>query len=135
MVCTSVQSNFTSYADLLAKYQPRSIANEEEYNRVIVIIEDLVDQEDLTEEQETLLELLTELADSYENTYHPIPEAEPKDVLAYLMEANKVKQSDLVGEIGSKGVVSEIINGKRAISKKQAKLLGEKFGVSPSLFI
>jgi HTH-type transcriptional regulator / antitoxin HigA len=41
----------------------------------------------------------------------------------------------LVGVIGSSGVVSEVINGKRSISKAQAKALGEYFKVSPSLFI
>jgi HTH-type transcriptional regulator / antitoxin HigA len=40
-----------------------------------------------------------------------------------------------VGIIGSKGVVSEVVNGKRSISKAQAKALGEFFNVSPLLFI
>ena len=51
------------------------------------------------------------------------------------MEASSTRQSDLVGVIGSSGVVSEIVNGKRAISKAQAKALGEYYKVSPSLFI
>jgi HTH-type transcriptional regulator / antitoxin HigA len=51
------------------------------------------------------------------------------------MEARNIKQEELVGVIGSRGVVSEIVNGKRSISKAQAKVLGELFHVSPSLFI
>jgi HTH-type transcriptional regulator / antitoxin HigA len=51
------------------------------------------------------------------------------------MAASETKQVDLVGIIGSKGVVSEVVNGSRAISKAQAKKLGELFKVSPSLFI
>jgi HTH-type transcriptional regulator/antitoxin HigA len=51
------------------------------------------------------------------------------------MEEDQVKQADLVEKIGSKGVVSEILNGKRAISKSQAKALAEIFNVSSSLFI
>jgi HTH-type transcriptional regulator / antitoxin HigA len=51
------------------------------------------------------------------------------------MEAQGLKQIDLVKVIGSKGGVSEIVNGKRAISKSQAKALGEFFNVSPALFI
>lgn len=53
----------------------------------------------------------------------------------HLMEENKIKQADLVGKVGSSGVVSEIINGKRGISKAQAKALGKIFHVSPSVFI
>jgi antitoxin component HigA of HigAB toxin-antitoxin module len=45
--------------------------------------------------------------------------------------------ADIVNLIysGSSGVVSEVVNGKRAISKAQAKALGDYFKISPSLFI
>jgi HTH-type transcriptional regulator/antitoxin HigA len=51
------------------------------------------------------------------------------------MEENRLKQTDLVGIVGSRGVVSEVVNGKRTISKSQTKSLGEFFHVDPSLFI
>ena len=50
-------------------------------------------------------------------------------------EVRELKQADLVGVIGSKGVVSEVVHGKRAISKAQAKALGKFFNVNPSVFI
>ena len=59
----------------------------------------------------------------------------PRDVLLHLIEVREIKQVELVGIIGSKGVVSEVVNGKRAISKAQAKVLGEFFNVNPSVFI
>lgn len=71
----------------------------------------------------------------YEAKYYQIPEATPRDVLLHLMEVRKLKQADLVGVIGSKKVVSEVVNGKRAISKAQTKALGEFFNVNPSVFI
>jgi HTH-type transcriptional regulator/antitoxin HigA len=76
----------------------------------------------------TLLEL-------YESEHYPIPESKPHEVLQHMMAASGMRQADLVGIIGSSGVVSEIVNGKRAISKAQAKVLGERFKVSPSLFL
>jgi HTH-type transcriptional regulator / antitoxin HigA len=52
------------------------------------------------------------------------------------MEARDMKQVDLVGILSpSKGLVSSIVNGKRSISKTQAKKLGELFNISPSVFI
>ena len=51
------------------------------------------------------------------------------------MESSGTRQSDLIGVIGSSGVVSEVVNGKRSISKAQSKALGEYFKVSSSLFI
>ena len=51
------------------------------------------------------------------------------------MDSSSIKQADLVGVIGSSEVVSEVVNGKRAMSKTQAKALGDYFKVSSSLFI
>ncbi|WP_414619404.1 helix-turn-helix domain-containing protein [Calothrix sp. CCY 0018] len=51
------------------------------------------------------------------------------------MEQKDIKQSDLVGVIGSKGVVSEVVNSKREISKSQAKALGDFFNVDAGLFV
>ena len=62
-------------------------------------------------------------------------EAAPDEILRHIMEASGTRQADLVGIIGSSGVVSEVVNSKRAISKAQAKILAERFKVSPSLFI
>jgi HTH-type transcriptional regulator / antitoxin HigA len=59
----------------------------------------------------------------------------PHELLQHLMESNGTRQADLVGLIGSREVVSEVVNGKRAISKSQAKALGAFFSVSPGLFI
>ena len=51
------------------------------------------------------------------------------------MEQNDLRQADMVPIFESRGRVSEVVNGKRAISKDQAKALGEFFKVSPELFI
>jgi HTH-type transcriptional regulator / antitoxin HigA len=59
----------------------------------------------------------------------------PHELLQHSMESNGTSQADLVGLIGSREVVSEVVNGKRAISKSQAKALSEFFNVSPGLFI
>jgi HTH-type transcriptional regulator / antitoxin HigA len=59
----------------------------------------------------------------------------PHEILQQLMESSGMRQVDLVGIIGSSGVVSEVVQGKRSISKAQAKALGDWFKVSPSLFI
>lgn len=75
------------------------------------------------------------LIEQYETENYPLETAKPYEILQHLMESSGTKQADLVGIIGSSGVVSEVVNGKRNISKSQAKALGEYFKVSPSLFI
>ncbi|MFB2980712.1 type II toxin-antitoxin system HigA family antitoxin [Microseira sp. BLCC-F43] len=125
-----------TYGSLLAAYQPKAIASEDEYNRVLESIENLMARgEELSPEENSLLELLSILVETYEDSQFPEEASSPQAVLLHLMEARGLKQVDLVEIIGSKGVVSEIVNGKRSISKAQAKALGEFFNLSPALFI
>ena len=89
----------------------------------------------LSVEEKRLLALLSRLIEDYEDRTFPIPDSLPHRTLQFLMKQNDLRQADLVVIIGSRGRVSEVVNGKRAISKTQAKALGEFFKVSPELFI
>ena len=127
--------NPTTYGELLAQHQPKVISSETEYDEAIALAEKLEFGEELTPEKESFLDLLTVLISNYEDEHFPVPEGEPIEVLRHLMDAQDLKQEDLVGVIGSRGVVSEVVNGKRAISKAQAKALAEYFSVDVSIFI
>ncbi len=123
------------YGFLLSQYQPRPIQSESDYENAVAVIEELMEK-GRDPEETTLLNLLCALVEDYEETQLAGEDlTSPLEVLQHLMESNRLKQADLVGIIGSKGVVSEILNGKRSISKAQAKALGELFHVSPALFI
>jgi HTH-type transcriptional regulator/antitoxin HigA len=74
------------------------------------------------------------LIEKYEEEHHPMPGASGVEALKYLMEEQGMKKVDL-DEIGSQGVVSEILNGKRELNVRQIKILAEKFSVSPEVFI
>jgi len=82
----------------------------------------------------SLMETIGLLIEKYEEEKHQISEPGGVTVLKELMSEHGLKQSDL-HEIGSQGVVSEILNGKRELNVRQIKLLAEKFSVSPSIFI
>jgi HTH-type transcriptional regulator / antitoxin HigA len=126
--------NRNVYGDLLAQHQPKAIKTESENEAAILLAESL-EYRQRTPEEDALLELLIILIEKFEETSYPLPNLEADRMLLHLMEARNMKQEELVGVIGSRGVVSEIVNGKRSISKAQAKVLGELFHVSPSLFI
>ncbi len=74
------------------------------------------------------------LIHSYETEHYPIPMASAREVLVFLMEEHHLTQSDL-REIGTQGVVSEILNGKRKLNLRQIRLLSQRFQVSPEVFI
>ena len=78
------------------------------------------------------------IEDYEENTYNlkEWQDLAPHEILQHLLEVSHTKQADLVGVISpSKGLISSIVNGKRSISKEQAKKLGEYFKISPSVFL
>jgi HTH-type transcriptional regulator/antitoxin HigA len=127
--------NTAVYSDLLAEVTPKVIENELEYERTLAIVEKLTFNQNRTLEENAIYKLLVMLIEAYETENYPISEASPDAVLRHIMESSGTRQADLVGIIGSSGVVSEIVNGKREISKTQAKILAELFKVSPSLFI
>ena len=124
-----------NYSNLLAEVAPRAIEIEEEYDRLLAVAEGLTFAKNRTPEEKALYKLLVTLIEVYEAQNYPIDKSEPHEILQHIMEASGTRQADLVGIIGSSGVVSEVVNGKRAISKAQAKALGDYFKVSPSLFI
>ena len=125
----------TTYSKLLVEYQPKVITTEAEYDQALETVEKLMAEQQRTPEQTAILQLLVTLIEEFETKHYPIEPSSPHAMLEHLMDARGIKQSDLVGIIGSKGVVSEVVNRKRAISKAQAKALGEFFNVSPALFI
>jgi len=124
-----------TYSKLLAEIAPRAIETEEEYDRLLAVAERLTFAKNLTPEEKVLYKLLVTLIKVYETENYPMDKSEPHEILQHVMESSGTRQADLVGIIGSSGVVSEVVNGKRAISKAQAKALGDYFKISPSLFI
>jgi len=127
--------NGNKYGSLLAQYQPKPITTESENQSAIALAQELEHKDNLSLEEKTLLELLYLLIEQFENENYPITDGSPLDVLKHLMEENHIKQEELVGIIGSRGVVSEVVNGKRSISKNQALALAEFFNVDVSLFV
>lgn len=127
--------NKLEYGALLADIQPRIITTEAENDRALSIVESLLSEENLSPEKEQILRLLVSLIEKFEDEHYQLEVSTPQSILLHLMEENGLRQTDLVGIIGSRGVVSEVVNGKRTISNSQAKSLGEFFHVDPSLFI
>ena len=113
------------------------IRSERQYKNMVAVADKLVDEIAGNERHplSSLLEIVATLIEQYESESTPIENAEPRAVLSYLMEQHELKQTDLRAEVGSQGVVSEILNGKREINARQAKALAERFGVSAAVFL
>ena len=137
MTAPAKRINKEKYAALLAEVLPRPIQTEAENERALKIVEKLMAkrEDEITAEESVLFELLIQLIERFEQQQYAIPEAPANRVLKTLMENRSLKQKDLLPIFGSKGITSAVINGKRTISKEQAKKLGEFFNLSPAAFI
>ncbi len=127
--------NIPRYGDLLKRFSPKIIETKEENRRAIKVLEELAAIENRTAEENALLDLLATLIDRFEREAFPIPESTPREILAFLLEANDMKPADVAGLMGGRSRVSDVLAGKREISKEQAKKLAARFHVSPALFI
>jgi HTH-type transcriptional regulator/antitoxin HigA len=115
---------------------PIVIETEEENVRMLAAVEKLMEKgEALSLEEEKILKLLVRLIEDFEQRYYHPKEAEPLEILHHLMEARGIKQSHLWEVFGSKGIASEVLNGKRGISKTHARALANYFHVPADLFL
>jgi len=107
-----------------------------QYNIMVSHLDMLIDEVggDENHPLASLMETLGTLIESYEKRTVPIPKQDAISILKSLMADHGQKQKDMK-EIGSQGVVSEILNGKRKLNTRQIQALAEKFNVSPAEFI
>ena len=136
MSATSIRETHAAYRRLRRFIPLGVLRSEKDYRKAVAILDDILDEigQDEAHPLADLAEALALFIHSYEETHAKISEATGPEVLKSLMEAHGLTQSDLP-EIGSQGVVSEILSGERELNIRQIRRLARRFGVSPSVFI
>ncbi len=124
------------YANLLVETLPTAIENEDERQKFLTVIDRLMKrgEANLLPEEEKILKLLTVLTADYEKRTFQIEPLAPHFILQSLLEDNGLRQKDLLPIFKTEAAISEILNGKRSISKNKAEELGDFFHVSYKLF-
>ena len=124
------------YGRLLLVVLPVSIDSDEENARIEGVFNDLWNKKKISPEEEKLFLLLADLLEDYgRKVVGELPAMAPRELLASLMEDNGLKQTDMTEVFGTQSVVSEVLAGKREITKKQAKALSERFAMRIDAFI
>ena len=131
----STTATRTEYAALLSDALPGVIRTEAENERCIRILEEL-DRKGtrMTAPEKRLADLLTLLIEDFEEKHYALKPADPIAVLTELMEANGLKQKDLVDIFRTPSIVSEVMSGKRQLTKQHIRELSARFHVSPEVF-
>lgn len=113
-----------------------TLRTKKDYERASEMLDTILDEigEDEKHPLAELADALGVFIERYEAEHVRIPKAKPAAVLRFLMQEHDLRQSELP-EIGSQGVVSEVLGGKRELNARQIKRLAKRFGVSPAVFV
>ena len=125
------------YTRLAKSVVVKAIETEEEHDRMVAAVEQLIGkgEDRLSAEESALLETLAILVQAYDDRHNALTQVAPNAMLAYLVKTSGRTTKDLLAVFGTRGRVSEVLSGKRSISKEQAKRLALLFKVSSDLFI
>ena len=131
------------YGELLAETRPGIIETPDEHERILRLAESLMEKgEAMSPEEEKLLALITLLVEAYDLSLSGNDEEDedqeeipaPHLTLQRLMFSHGIKLDDIAHMLGNPYLAREILDGKRDISRRQAKELGKFFRVPPRLF-
>jgi len=130
VITPQIKRSWTNISPLL------NIQSEQEYDEAVGRLNSLVDEVGTDEAHPlySLLDTLGTVIHAYEEKHYPMPRCRGGDSLQFLMEEHSLTQSGFP-EVGSQGVVSEIIRGKRELNVRQIRALAKRFHVSPAAFI
>jgi HTH-type transcriptional regulator / antitoxin HigA len=113
---------------------PTPITSDRQLAEYLSVLDKLANKNQPTIEEEKYAAVLMTLIEAYEEEHHPIPDASPLEVLRSLMDANDLRQKDLVPIFGSESIVSEVLHKKRDLNKTHIEKLSKRFRVSPAVF-
>ena len=135
MLAERINQTIACYLALREIFPLGVIRTEEEYSVAVSALDEIVDEigDDESHELAELADALSVFIEAYDKEHYEIPEVSGVDALLYLMKEQGLRQSDLP-EIGSQGVVSEILAGKRNLNLKQVVALAERFHLPVEIF-
>jgi HTH-type transcriptional regulator / antitoxin HigA len=135
---THSSKGLDGYLELIQAFPLRPIRSERELDRAVHVINALLDRNRLTSAEEDYLEVLSDLVQRYEDKHHQIPTADLTDaeMLGHLLEAKDVTQAQVARATGIReSRISEVLSGKRQLTRMQIGKLAAYFGASPAVFL
>src|SRR3989338_6838257 len=126
---------------LYVHFPPRPLTNKKaygHYHKAINILMRVLETENLSKPVKSVIEeyikSVATFLENYEKHEFPFESANPEEVLRFLMEQNDLSQYDLASDLGGQPVVSDIVRGKRKLTREHIERLSKRFGISPATF-
>jgi HTH-type transcriptional regulator / antitoxin HigA len=127
--------NLKVYGQLVAEVKPKVIETEDEYEQFLAVAERLTFKQNQTPEESALYDLVTMLVETYEAAHYEIDRASPAEVLQHIIESSGIDPIELVNIFGSSESVAQVLAGTKSIDLNWAQALGDRFKLSPKIFL
>ncbi len=127
--------NLEIYSQLVAEVTPKVIETEDEYEQFLAVAERLTFKKDQTPEESALYDLVTMLVETYEAQHYSIDESSPSEILLHIIESSGIDRVELIDIFSSNEILTQVLAGKIAINTIQANILGDRFKLSPTIFL
>lgn len=114
--------------------EAKIIKTEREYEAMLLRIEVLMDAEPGSPDEDEL-EVLAMLVEKYEDEHYPIGMPDPIEAIKYFMDQNGLGNADMIPYFGHISKVSEVLNGKRELSKAMIRKLVEGLGIPAEILL
>src|SRR5262245_11489151 len=124
-----------AYLELIFQVPLRPIRSDTELDRAIAMVDSLIDRDDLGQDEQDYLDVLSDIVERYESEEHPIAPVSDAEMLGHLIEAKGVTQADVARGTGiAESTISEVLAGKRTLSRTHISKLSRYFHVEPGVF-
>ena len=124
-----------AYFNLVLRFPLRHLRSDEELDRAIEMVDTLLDRDDLAPGEQDYLDVLSDLIEVYESNEYPIAPVSDGAMIRHLLEAKGVSQADLSRETEiAESTISEVLSGKRSLSRTHIGKLSRYFNVEPGVF-
>jgi HTH-type transcriptional regulator/antitoxin HigA len=111
------------------------IRTEDENQKALAIVEELMHRQNRSLEENELYELLILLIEKFEQEFYQPPTTVPYSMIAFLLEQQNLDRQALTEILGDSQTVAQLLDQQQKITSQQAKALGDFFQVDPHLFL
>ena len=128
-----------TYLELVKQFPLVPIKDEPHYDRAVAFLKHLAirDEGTLDAGQQAYLDALTLFVEDYQNKHHQIEarQMSPLEALKYLLAESAMTPADLGRVLGNRSLASQVLKGRRSLSKANIVALANHFHVGPGLFL
>jgi HTH-type transcriptional regulator/antitoxin HigA len=124
------------YLELVRRFPLRPLRSDADLDAAIRVVDELIDQDALSQPEQDYLDVLSDLVEAYEDGAVPMKPVNDADMLRFLIENRGLTQVEAAKQAGiAESTVSEILAGRRKLNRTQIEKLARFFHVEPGVFL